>query len=227
MAARLDATTLIIISLAAALVLLAWLGLRPHKPRKPRKEPNPAPKAQVPRAATGVPPTLSQHLHAAADDHIPVVLQGGSVVPASSTEGKRVAEFVVSKTNARGARLTVVHLASATKTGTASCTAVTVTSATKTVDAQQTTAYDLIFVASQAAPDGSVGDVSVELMASVIVAADGTTYLREVRPTHEVSHTITHRPTTVPTPAQTPEPEPEAYEAPTSFLAKYEFAPIA
>ena len=211
MAARLDATTLIIISLAAALVLLAWLGLRPHKPRKPRKEPNPAPKAQVPRAATGVPPTLSQHLHAAADDHIPVVLQGGSVVPASSTEGKRVAEFVVSKTNARGARLTVVHLASATKT----------------VDAQQTTAYDLIFVASQAAPDGSVGDVSVELMASVIVAADGTTYLREVRPTHEVSHTITHRPTTVPTPAQTPEPEPEAYEAPTSFLAKYEFAPIA
>ena len=153
-----------LVMLAVAVLVLWWLWRRsattraePDVPLLQASAAQPAPPAT---AFPGVPQTLLQKMSAAQDTNIPVVMTSGSPVQYDDTEIENVVKNALDKVNAQDENLTLMS----------------VSSASKTQDSYKTVAYDVV-----ANVYDSKTLVGLLISVSVLVAADGKTYLKTLK----------------------------------------------
>lgn len=154
--ASLNWRTLAVIALIGLVAWWVWTN-QPKKMPDVVMQPNtPAPVAQVP----GVPPTVVSKMARVADTQIPVVMTSGTAVQYGDDEIRQVIRQVLDRLNAMDEKMTLIQVASASKT----------------VDSYKTVAYDIV-----ASMYDSRENVGMLVAMSVLVPASGKLYVRSLK----------------------------------------------
>ena len=152
-----------LVIMAVAALVLWWLWRRSATARTEPDTPLQASALLPPPKATsipGVPPTLLQKMSDAQDTRIPVVMTSGSPLQYDDAEVENVVKGALAKVNAQGEQLTLISIASASKTQ----------------DSYKTVEYTVVANIYDA-----TSLVGLLVSVSALVSADGKTYLKTLK----------------------------------------------
>lgn len=123
----------------------------------------------APATPQGIPQTLTQKLAAAVDTQIPVVMTSGSAVQYDEDEVAQIVRAILTKINAQDEQLTLIQVASTTKT----------------IDSYKTVSYEM-----RASVYDAKENISVLIDIGVLIPVSGTMYIRKLRLSQDAAETV-------------------------------------
>lgn len=152
-------TVRLVLVLAVVAALAWWILRHQGADKRPlvQMESNATP---APPAPPGIPPNLPEKLAIAVDTQIPVVMTSGSPVQYGEDEIAQIVRSVLARINHMDEQLTLIQVASASKT----------------TDSYKTVSYDI-----RASVHDSRDNISMLLDMAVLIPVNGSLYIRKLR----------------------------------------------